>query len=65
MNLVWLPLLIAWLTKLYILRYGGLRLYRAVLPFFLGLILGDCTMGTLWSLIGLMLDTPTYNFWGA
>jgi hypothetical protein len=65
MNLVWLPLLIAWLAKVMVLRYGGLRLYRVALPFFLGLILGDCTMGTLWSLIGLLLGTPTYNFWGA
>jgi hypothetical protein len=65
MNLVWLPLLIAWLTKLTVLRYGGLRLYRTALPFFLGLILGDVSMGTLWSLIGLLLGTPTYNFWGA
>ncbi len=65
MNLVWLPLLIAWLAKLTVLRYGGLRLYRVALPFFLGLILGDVTMGTLWSLIGLLLGTPTYNFWGA
>jgi hypothetical protein len=64
MNLVWLPLLIAWLAKLTVLRYGGLRLYRTALPFFLGLILGDATMGTLWSLIGILLGTPTYNFWG-
>lgn len=65
MNLVWLPLFIAWVAKLAVLRYGGLRLYRQVLPFFLGLILGDVTMGTLWSLIGIVIDTPTYNFWGA
>jgi hypothetical protein len=64
MNLVWLPLLIAWGAKLLVLRYGGLRLYRTALPFFLGLILGDATMGTLWSVIGLLLGTPTYNFWG-
>jgi hypothetical protein len=65
MNLVWLPLFIAWVAKLAVLRYGGLPLYRTVLPFFLGLILGDVTMGTLWSLIGLAIGTPTYNFWGA
>jgi hypothetical protein len=29
------------------------------------LILGDVTMGTLWSLIGILNGTPTYNFWGA
>jgi hypothetical protein len=65
MNLVWLPLLIAWAAKVSVLRYGGLRLYREALPFFLGLILGDVTMGTLWSLIGIAIGTPTYNFWGA
>jgi hypothetical protein len=65
MNLVWLPLFIAWVAKLVTLRYGGLRLYRQFLPFFLGLILGDVTMGTLWSLIGILIGTPTYNFWGA
>jgi hypothetical protein len=65
MNLVWLPLLIAWGVKVSVLRYGGLRLYREALPFFLGLILGDVTMGTLWSLIGILIGTPTYNFWGA
>jgi hypothetical protein len=64
MNLVWLPLFIAWVAKLVTLRYGGLRLYRQFLPFFLGLILGDATMGTLWSLIGILIGTPTYNFWG-
>ena len=28
-------------------------------------LLGDVTMGTLWSVIGLLIGTPTYNFWGA
>jgi hypothetical protein len=35
-----------------------------VLPFSLNPILGDATMETLWSLIGIVLGTPTYNFWG-
>ena len=33
--------LLAWLLKLGILRYGGVRLYRNLRPFFLGLILGE------------------------
>jgi hypothetical protein len=63
-NLVWMPLFIAWLLKLLVLRYGGLRLYRTAVPFFLGLILGQCIVGSLWSLIGIALDLPTYSFWG-
>jgi Family of unknown function (DUF6785)/Domain of unknown function (DUF6784) len=63
-NLVWLPLFIAWLIKLLVLRYGGLRAYRLLLPFFLGLILGQTIVGSLWSLYGLALGVQTYSFWG-
>ena len=65
MNLVWVPLLIAWILKLTILRFGGLRTYRRAIPFFLGLILGQCVVGSLWSLFGILFDIPTYSFWGA
>ena len=43
----WSPFFIAWLLKLVILRYGGLRFYRRALPFFLGLVLGDYVLGAL------------------
>ncbi len=56
---LWLPFFIAWLVKFFVLRYGGLRMYRRTLPFFLGLVLGDYTMGALWSLIGVAWDVPT------
>ncbi|MBI3946692.1 MAG: hypothetical protein HY321_12285 [Armatimonadetes bacterium] len=65
MGLLWVPLLIAWLLKVVVFRSGGLRLYRAALPFFLGLILGDIMMGCLWSLIGILSGVETYSFWGA
>ena len=64
-HLVWMPLLIAWFLKAAVTRYGGLRLYRLWLPFFLGLALGDCVMGSVWALLSLLLKTPTYNFFGA
>ncbi len=58
---LWLPCLIAWVLKLVILRYGGLKLYRRTLPFFLGLILGDYIAGALWSLIGVVVHVPVYE----
>jgi hypothetical protein len=64
-HLVWLPLLMAWALKGLTLRYGGLRAYRRFLPFFLGLILGDCIMGSLWALLSLLLNMRTYNFFGS
>jgi hypothetical protein len=63
LGLLWLPLMIAWGIKLVLLRYGGLRAYRQALPFFLGLVLGEAVLGSLWALIGIALGVPTYAFW--
>lgn len=63
MSLLWLPLFIAWLIKLLILRYGGLKLYSKALPFFLGVILGECVMGSLWTIVGCAFGIPYYAFW--
>ncbi len=63
LNIIWLPLLIAWMTKLLLLRYGGLKLYRDALPFFFGLILGEFVVGSLWTLIGIAMGIPSYGFW--
>ena len=59
---VWFPTLLGWLAKALILRYGGMRLYRRAIPFFVGLILGDIVIACLWSLIGVLLDTQMYMF---
>lgn len=63
MHQLWLCMFIAWLIKLLLLRYGGLRLYRSAVPLFLGVILGECVMGSLWTIIGIALNTQTYAFW--
>ena len=64
-NLVWLPMLIVWIIKGALLRYGGLRLYRMAVPLFLGLILGDCVVGSFWGVLGLAMGEKMYNFFGA
>lgn len=56
---LWCPFLISWGLKLAILRYGGLKLYRRAVPFFLGLVLGDYIAGSAWSLIGIVFGLPT------
>jgi hypothetical protein len=64
-NITWLPLFIAWAIKGLTMRFGGLRAYRLFLPFFLGLILGDCVMGSIWAVLSLVLNMRMYNFFGA
>jgi hypothetical protein len=63
MNLVWMPLTLAWLLKLVILRYGGLELFRRAVPFFYGLILGQFVVGSLLNIISIALGIPSYMFW--
>ena len=58
---LWFPFLLAWLAKLLILRYGGLRVYHRALPFFLGLVLGDYVVAALWSLVSVLWHIPTYQ----
>jgi hypothetical protein len=47
------PFFMAWVAKALVIRYGGLRLYRATLPLAIGLIVGDLLNTTLWNLIAL------------
>ena len=63
LSLLWLPLMVAWIVKLCILRYGGLRAYRQALPLFLGVILSECVVGSLWTIYGIATGNPTYAFW--
>ena len=58
---IWVPVLISWWLKFIILRYGGLRAYRKAIPFFAGLILGDYSMGGIWSIISAITKITTYN----
>ncbi len=62
-GLLWMPLFIAWLAKGLILRYGGHRLYRRLMPLFMGFILGEFMVGGMWGLIGSIGQFATYRFW--
>ena len=48
---VWFSIFIAWLLKVFILKYGGAKLYRHLRPFFLGMTLGMFTSAGLWLII--------------
>ena len=48
---IWFSAFVSWLLKLVILKYGGIRLFAAARPFFLGLILGEATAGGFWLFI--------------
>jgi hypothetical protein len=57
-----LSFFIAWLVKSLLLRYGGVRLYRAGLYPFLGIALGDILTQCAWTIIGMALGFEVYGF---
>ena len=59
---LWFPFFVSWLIKAPLLKYGGIRAYRKALPLFLGLILGDFVVGSMWGIMGLLTGEPTYTF---
>jgi hypothetical protein len=64
----WSCLIFSTLIKWAVLRYGGYKLNRQVIPFMFGLILGEYTVGAFWSLLSLFLNhgrfinIKTYDF---
>lgn len=60
---LWLPIMIGNLAKVAVLKAGGLRAFRNAVPFFYGLMLGEFAVGGSWTLLGMALNTPTYEFW--
>lgn len=62
MEYYWFAFLISWLIKWVILKFGSINNHRKAIPFFLGIILGDYTMGSVWSIIGAgILHAPVYR----
>jgi len=52
----WFPVMLSWFIKSLILKHGGLKTHRKAVYFFLGLVLGDFTMRSIWSIVSLILN---------
>ncbi|GBC99328.1 hypothetical protein HRbin17_01850 [bacterium HR17] len=64
MNVLWMPLFIAYLVKMGLLRLGGYRAFReSGLPFGIGLVLGEWIIGNGWLIYGIVRGIQTYAFW--
>ncbi|MBN1866954.1 hypothetical protein JW916_06645 [Candidatus Sumerlaeota bacterium] len=51
----WPSLFLGWLLKLLILKYGGSRLFRAAIPFMLGLMAGELFAVLFWMVVPTVL----------
>ena len=57
MHMLWFSIFLGWIFKSLVQRYGGMRGYLALLPFFLGLIVGDVINAVVWILLGYATGT--------
>lgn len=57
-NTMWFSIFLGWLAKILVIRFGGPRVYRKVLPAFMGLVLGEAMIAGFWAAISLVLGTP-------
>jgi len=63
MEQLWLCVLVAWVVKVLLLKYGGAKAYKPAVPFFVGLIMGDFMVGSLWNIYGIVMERQVYHFW--
>lgn len=59
---LWFPFMATWAIKWLIHKLGGARLYRQLMPFFLGLAFGDLLAGGIsWIIMGLSSNPDIFN----
>ena len=52
----WFPVMLSWLIKYLILKFAGWNTHRKMIPFFLGLVLGDYIPRSILSIVSFILD---------
>jgi len=62
---IWSCLLLSSIVKWCILTYGGMGTHRKAIPFFFGVILGEYCVGSAWSLLSVIIQQRTYDFYFA
>jgi hypothetical protein len=55
-NHLWFSIMIGWLAKTLIVRFGGPRAFVSGKPFFLGLIVGESAAAGFWLVMGIVLS---------
>ncbi len=54
-NNAWASILLGWLIKVMLLKYGGAKTFRRADPFFMGLIMGEVFSAVIWTAVPVIL----------
>jgi hypothetical protein len=57
MSHLWFSVLLGWLARTLALRFGGAKLYSAVQPAMMGLIIGEAVASLIWLVLGFVLSS--------
>jgi hypothetical protein len=52
-GVVWFSFFIGWLLKYFILKLGGVGEYRRLRPLFLGAVIGESLIGSIWVIVNM------------
>src|SRR5207244_2335498 len=53
MQQIWVSVLLGWLIKVLVVRFGGMQLFRAARPLFIGLVIGEAGAAGFWLVVSL------------
>lgn len=59
---IWFSVFITWALKWLLLKYGGLRAFKTLLPFFIGMVVGEGIIGGIWLIVGMLTGVGTPGF---
>ena len=59
-NVFWFSILAGFTLKWLLIKYGGIKKYQQARPFFLGLILGEYIVGSIWTIIGNIIHQQIF-----
>lgn len=59
---LWFSVLVGWLMKMVLMRYGSGRVYRKARPFFLGLVVGEFLAAGIWVIVSAVTGTRGHRF---
>lgn len=62
MSWMWFSVMVGWMVKSLILRYGGPKTYQSFIPFVVGAITGQLLGGSAWSVYGSLMGRRVYSF---
>lgn len=58
----WYSVLLGWLAKVLVLRFGGAKMFQRGKPFFIGLIAGEAIAAGAWLAVNLVLAALHYDY---